>query len=94
VVSVFIGASDTGALRAAAADAPDDPTRRGQACEADFYLGVLAAENGASQEARRLLQSAVATCPQDFVEWSAAGLELKRLDAASASEAKRRQSDR
>jgi lipoprotein NlpI len=88
VVSLLLGSTDANTVRAAAATAADEPTRRGQGCEADFYLGVHAAENGARQDARRLLAAAVATCPHDFAEWSAAGLELKRFDPASASERK------
>ena len=42
VVSLLLGSTDADTVRAAAATAAAEPTRRGQACEADFYLGVHA----------------------------------------------------
>jgi hypothetical protein len=49
---LWLGLIDADALRAAAVSAADELARRGQGCEADFYLGVHAADNGAKQDAR------------------------------------------
>jgi lipoprotein NlpI len=61
------------------ADDPDANTKKGQVCEANFYGGELALQHGAKEEAAQLFQSATANCPQTFLEWSAAGAELKAL---------------
>ena len=56
----------------------DAQTATNQKCEADFYIGEwqLARKDGAA--ARPLLQQAVSECPHNFLEYSAAQVELKR----------------
>jgi len=63
---------------AAAAD-PDATKNRGQMCEANFYTGELALQNGIKDEAARLFRLAAADCPKTFDEFSAANAELKTL---------------
>jgi len=63
---------------------PDDADARikkGQTCEANFYLGEFAARRSEKGEATRLFRLAVADCPKNFVEYSTAMTELKALDA-------------
>lgn len=49
-----------------------------QKCEADFYLGEWQLGH-ADPGAKSLIQQAEAECPHNFVEYFAAGVELKRL---------------
>ncbi len=78
VVRLYLGQATPAAVLAAA-DAPDAKTSRGQLCEADFYIGELALDQGARDEAKRRLHQAAAGCPKTFVEYTAAVAELKRL---------------
>lgn len=57
----------------------DAQTATNQKCEADFYVGEwhLARKNEAA--AKPLLQQAASECPRNFIEYSAAEVELKRL---------------
>jgi len=70
------------AIALAAADDPDANTKKGQVCEANFYSGELALQQGVRQEAVRLFRLAAAGCPHDFVEGPAAYAELKALDVS------------
>jgi lipoprotein NlpI len=79
VVRLFLGETTPDAVIAAAHD-PDPVTRRGQLCEANFYAGEFALQQGATQEAARLFRLAAADCPHAFVEGPAAGAELAALD--------------
>jgi lipoprotein NlpI len=79
VVRLFLGETTPAAVLAAAAD-PDPAIGRGQLCEANFYAGELALQQGAKQEAARLFRLAAADCPHDFVEGPAASAELAVLD--------------
>jgi tetratricopeptide (TPR) repeat protein len=88
VVSLFGGAMSADQTLSAAASADQDRTRRERTCEADFFVGVYQAGNGAAAEARPLLQSAAQDCPNDFLERSAATLELQRPGDASPAQMK------
>ena len=79
VVEFFLGSSSPEALRAAAQSADNAETRRGQICEADFYLGAHLREKGARDDARRLFEAAAEDCPKTFWEYTAAKNELQRL---------------
>ncbi len=79
VIRLFLGEMTPAAVLAAADD-PDDTTRRGQVCEANFYSGELALHQGAKEEATRLFLLAAVGCAQDFVEGSSASAELAALD--------------
>jgi lipoprotein NlpI len=62
------------------ADDPDAVTKTGQICEANFYGGQLALQQGARDEATRLFRLAATDCPRDdFVEGPAAKAELTAL---------------
>jgi lipoprotein NlpI len=61
----------------------DPRTSRDRMCEADFYVGEwwLAKKN--TEAARPLIESASSLCRHDFIEYSAANVELKRLGTVS-----------
>lgn len=78
VIRLFLGQTAPAAVLAAADD-PDANTKRGQLCEANFYLGEWALQQGAMESAARLFRPAAADCPHEFVEGPAASTELKTL---------------
>jgi lipoprotein NlpI len=80
IVRLFLGQMTADAVLAAADDF-DANTKRDQVCEANFYLGELALQQGTKEEAARLFRLAVADCRKDFAEWAAANAELKALGA-------------
>jgi lipoprotein NlpI len=78
VVRMFLGQATPAAVLAAADD-PDANTKRGQVCEANFYSGELALQQGAKEEATRLFRLAAAGCPHEFAEGPSANAELEAL---------------
>jgi lipoprotein NlpI len=72
----------TSEVALAAADDADASTRRDQVCEANFYVGELALQRGAKEEAVRLFRLAAADCPKAFIEYTGAAAELRMLEAA------------
>ena len=78
VIRLYLGELSPEEVLAAAAD-PDATKNRGQTCEANFYTGELALQNGNKDEAARLFRLAAADCPKSFDEFSAANAELKAL---------------
>jgi lipoprotein NlpI len=78
VIRLFLGETTPAAVLAAADD-PDANTKRGQVCEANFYSGQLALQQGAKDEAARLFRLAAADCPRPFAEGPAASSELAAL---------------
>jgi lipoprotein NlpI len=81
VIQLFLGETTPAAVLAAAED-PDAKTRRGQLCEANFYIGQLSLQQGAKDEAARLFRLSAADCPHEFVEGSSATAELQALGAS------------
>ena len=79
VIRLYLGQLTPAAVLAAADD-PDANTKRGQVCEANFYSGEAALQQGATKEAARLFRLAAVGCPKSFVEYSAANTELKALN--------------
>ena len=79
VIRLYLGEITPEALLAAAAKHPDVGTRSDQICEANFYTGVLARQNGRKDEAIRRFRIAASGCPKVFLEWSAANAELRAL---------------
>ena len=79
VVTLYLGRGSPEAVLAAAGK-PDDR------CEAHFYIGAWRLARGERAEASEALKAAVDTCPKDFVEYSGAQAELKRMAAAVSSE--------
>jgi lipoprotein NlpI len=63
----------------AAADDPNPETKKGQLCEANFYIGELTLQQGGKEEAARLFRLAAADCPREFVEGPSARSELAAL---------------
>ena len=61
----------------AAADNPDDGLKKNQICEANFFNGIRAQQQGTKEEAVRLFRVAAAVCPKSFTEWYGANAELK-----------------
>lgn len=78
IVRFFMGEMTFEALLESAQDNSMRKTRE-QVCEANFYAGELALEQGADQAAR-LLRAAADECPKRFVEWAAAKAELHKLE--------------
>jgi lipoprotein NlpI len=81
VIRMFLGQTTPEAVLAAADD-PDATTKRGQVCEANFYSGELALQQGAKEEAKRLFRLAAAGCPREFAESPSASAELEALDVS------------
>src|SRR5436190_18399346 len=78
VIDFLLGKSDPDALLKAA-EHPDAESRRGQVCEAEFYVGEWHLLNLRLKEASDLLSRAEKTCPKTFIEYEAAVAELRRM---------------
>jgi tetratricopeptide (TPR) repeat protein len=79
VIHMFLGDATPAAVLEAAND-PDPKTKRGQICEANFYSGELALQQGDKGEAARLFRLAAADCPAEFAEGPSAKSELEALN--------------
>jgi lipoprotein NlpI len=80
LVHMFLGETTPQAVLAAADDR-DATTKAGQLCEANFYIGELALQQGDKAEAARLFKLAAAGCPNEFVEGPSANAELEAIGA-------------
>jgi lipoprotein NlpI len=80
LIQLYLGGLTPAAARAAA-EHPDPDTKKGRACEADFYSGELALLQGAKDEAARLFRLAASNCPKTFTESVAAKVELEPFGA-------------
>ena len=78
IIDFLLGKSDPDALLKAA-EHPDAETRRGQVCEAEFYVGEWHLLNLRLKEAGDLLTRAQKSCPKTFVEYDGAVAELGRM---------------
>jgi lipoprotein NlpI len=78
VVRLYLGQMTPGAVLAAADDA-DAGVKRRRVCEANFFLGELALQQGTKEEASRLFQLAATDCPKGRSAWTGAANELKAL---------------
>lgn len=78
IIDFLLGKSDPDALLKAA-EHPDAESRRGQVCEAEFYVGEWHLLNLRLKEASDLLSRAEKTCPKTFIEYEAAVAELRRM---------------
>jgi lipoprotein NlpI len=81
VVRLFLGEATPADVLAAAND-PDPATRKGQLCEANFYNGEFALQQGDEQEAARLFRLATTDCSHEFVEGASANSELAALEGS------------
>lgn len=79
ILEFYLDAISVEKVRVAIAASKDADTVRARTCEADFYIGALELLKGSHSEAKQLLQKAVAGCPSNFVEFTAAKAELSRL---------------
>lgn len=79
IVRLFLG-EITWEATLAAADDVDPKKKKGQVCEANFFIGELALQKGMRIEARRRFELAAADCPKTFSEWQAANVELMAMD--------------
>jgi len=77
---MFVGKATPDDIRRAAENTPGTYERRLRVCEADFYTAEFGLAKGARDDARRLLQSAVAGCPTGAPEATFAKAELQRLN--------------
>jgi lipoprotein NlpI len=59
--------------------------QRDQKCEADFYIGEWTLADADSAAALSSLKSAAAACPHNFIEFSGAQSELKRMPPRTAA---------
>jgi tetratricopeptide (TPR) repeat protein len=80
VVRLYLGQMTPEAVRAAAADL-DASKQKSQVCEANFFGGELALQQGEKDEATRLFRIADEGCPKDSFQLIAANDELKALGA-------------
>ncbi len=78
VLRLFLGDLTPTAVLAAADD-PRADIKNARVCEANFYSGELALQQGIKGEAARLFRLAATQCPKDFYESLAANFELKAL---------------
>jgi lipoprotein NlpI len=78
IIRLYLGQSTPEGVLAAA-DSPNLYTKKGQVCEANFFGGELALQQGATQEAVRLFHLAATDCPRSFREYWAATAELQNL---------------
>jgi lipoprotein NlpI len=80
VIRLYLGQMTPEAVLAAAAD-PDASKQKSQVCEANFFSGELALQQGRKDEATRLFRIADEGCPKDSFQLTAANDELKALGA-------------
>ncbi len=80
VIRLYLGQLTPEGLLAAADDA-NPRAKQGRMCEANFFTGELALQQGRADEAKRLFALAAADCPKDFDAYAGATAELKGLGA-------------
>jgi lipoprotein NlpI len=80
VIRLYLGQVTPEAVFAAAADL-DASKQKSQVCEANFFSGELALQQGKRDEAIRLFRIADEGCPKDSFQLTAANAELKALGA-------------
>jgi lipoprotein NlpI len=90
VVALFLGNTTTVDVMREPDKAATQRARADQSCEASFYVGVYASDQGRVADARSLLESAAKNCPPKFAESTAARLELQRLARLAGEPAKAR----
>jgi lipoprotein NlpI len=81
VIRLYLGQLTPEAVLAAAANA--NPRIRQQAvCEANFYIGELALQQGKADQAKQLFSLVTANCRKTLTAYAGATAELKALGAA------------
>lgn len=84
VVSLYLGKT-TAAAVLAAADNVEADKRKGEQCEAAFYVGERLLGQGQKKEAAEKFHAALAVCPPNYIEVSGAKAELKNLGIDDSS---------
>ena len=79
VISLLLGSSDPQTVHRNAQEGDSPRARVEHKCETDFYVGVYDLHREAKDEALKLLHAAAIGCPQDYLEYAAAKLELLQL---------------
>jgi lipoprotein NlpI len=93
VIRLFLGQLTPEAVLAAADD-PNANTKKQHVCEANFFGGVLASQQGKRDDAARLFRLAAMDCPKGFVEYDSAIAELQGARRAPVIDPTRRANDR
>lgn len=78
IIRLYLGQSTLPAVLAAA-DSPNALSRKDRFCEANFWGGEFAVQQGHTEEARRLFGVAAADCPKGYIEYASAKAELAAL---------------
>jgi tetratricopeptide (TPR) repeat protein len=78
IMLYLLGRLDREALIAAAAST-DEKKRKGQECEARFYVAEHFIARGQKNDARPLLETAQDECPRNYIEHEAAVVELTKF---------------
>jgi tetratricopeptide (TPR) repeat protein len=78
IVAYYLGKADAAAVRLAAQQG-DPQVRRGQQCEAEFYLGEFDLAQKHANTAKPQLMRAAEICPPGFIERMGALAELRRM---------------
>jgi lipoprotein NlpI len=78
VIRMCLGQMTSGAVLAATDD-PDADVKRRRVCDANFFMGELALQQGTKDEASRLFRTAAASCPKDRTAGNGANAELRAL---------------
>jgi lipoprotein NlpI len=81
VIRLYLGQTTSAAVLAAADD-PDADVKQRRLCDANFFIGELALQQGSKDEASRLFRLAVAGCSKDRTSGDGAIAELKALGIA------------
>jgi tetratricopeptide (TPR) repeat protein len=79
IVGLFLGSTAPDMLEPTARSIGDISDREDQVCEAQFYLGFQRAAKDERDEARRLFESVVKSCPRRNVEYQLGRVELELL---------------
>lgn len=78
VIRLYLGQMTPEAVLAAADD-PDNRIKKRHFCDANFYSGELALQQGAKDDATRLFRLATRDCSRDYDLWADANAELNAL---------------
>jgi lipoprotein NlpI len=80
IIDLYLGRlTPTAALTAA--DDPNPQIKRERVCQANFYMGELALQRGAKDDATHLFRSAARDCSRMLTEGFAASAELHAIGA-------------
>jgi len=75
----YLGGRLDGEGLVAKAMVSDEKARKGQVCEANYYIAARMLIDGKAAEARPLLERAIADCPRNYREYDSALIELKAV---------------